>query len=203
MFRFLSGLIPAHAGKTCLARFCVLATRAHPRSRGENWLSYQRHPSGLGSSPLTRGKPAAWLRMLYLLGLIPAHAGKTHSFAVLHDARAAHPRSRGENKAETGDGSENWGSSPLTRGKPSISMPASVSVRLIPAHAGKTRCKSSKPTSATAHPRSRGENVVTACLPAFARGSSPLTRGKLAVFGVPFSRVGLIPAHAGKTTSTA
>ena len=32
-------------------------------------------------------------------------------------------------------------------------------------------------------------------------GSSPLTRGKLEVLVAPFGNKGLIPAHAGKTTS--
>ena len=53
----------------------------------------------------------------------------------------------------------------------------------------------------TAHPRSRGENK---CLttPALAlSGSSPLTRGKLRLCCSEAVRVGLIPAHAGKTNS--
>ena len=50
-----------------------------------------------------------------------------------------------------------------------------------------------------AHPRSRGENLVPTQTHTGARGSSPLTRGKL---GLPWDgpgRLRLIPAHAGKT----
>ena len=50
-----------------------------------------------------------------------------------------------------------------------------------------------------AHPRSRGENAVTVADPLPRRGSSPLTRGKRRT-GLPEGRrLGLIPAHAGKT----
>ena len=56
--------------------------------------------------------------------------------------------------------------------------------------------------TATAHPRSRGENSsqcgITFCI----RGSSPLTRGKLAQFAGGKLRDRLIPAHAGKTRAT-
>ena len=50
-------LIPAHAGKTWFVRIFAAIRRAHPRSRGEN-LSVSGTPTGgVGSSPLTRGKP--------------------------------------------------------------------------------------------------------------------------------------------------
>ena len=51
-----------------------------------------------------------------------------------------------------------------------------------------------------AHPRSRGENPVSAATNAFAAGSSPLTRGKRIERREVVVRLGLIPAHAGKTT---
>ena len=74
-----------------------------------------------------------------------------------------------------------------------------MSTGLIPAHAGKTRRESRRPTGSRAHPRSRGENLPDEIATCQAGGSSPLTRGK------PLVRVsnqvsdGLIPAHAGKT----
>ena len=53
-----------------------------------------------------------------------------------------------------------------------------------------------------AHPRSRGENLVTASLEASCDGSSPLTRGKQSLLFVKLTNKGLIPAHAGKTKPT-
>ena len=155
------------------------AKTAHPRSRGENtanlvWLSPER-----GSSPLTRGKRSALVQVMVVIGLIPAHAGKT--VAVLSDLTdgAAHPRSRGENLRITLSRSSGPGSSPLTRGKLHLHLRRLHRRRLIPAHAGKTQQKAQTPSSRAAHPRSRGENTV---------GSESITRME-----------GLIPAHAGKT----
>ena len=53
------GLIPAHAGKTPHVRSGLADKRAHPRSRGENAGMRQPARPRSGSSPLTRGKPAA------------------------------------------------------------------------------------------------------------------------------------------------
>ena len=50
------------------------------------------------------------------------------------------------------------GSSPLTRGKRLHQDPFVMTVRLIPAHAGKTSTAVSTMTVPGAHPRSRGEN---------------------------------------------
>ena len=75
----LTGLIPAHAGKTRVSSNRLTRPWAHPRSRGENswWSALPCHAAG--SSPLTRGKPAKFSVDLNLSGLIPAHAGKTAS----------------------------------------------------------------------------------------------------------------------------
>ena len=54
----------------------------------------------LGSSPLTRGKPADLFQTYVLPGLIPAHAGKTVVDAISSNDFGAHPRSRGENSAQ-------------------------------------------------------------------------------------------------------
>ena len=91
------GLIPAHAGKTRRNRPPRLTTRAHPRSRGENILQLSLISIRLGSSPLTRGKPDTKRRTCLLVGLIPAHAGKTSYSAIDFLVAQAHPRSRGEN----------------------------------------------------------------------------------------------------------
>ena len=50
-----------------------------------------------------------------------------------------------------------------------------------------------------AHPRSRGENLVSAGKSIIDGGSSPLTRGKRVISGCAAKMGRLIPAHAGKT----
>ncbi|KXI17741.1 hypothetical protein HMPREF3227_01352 [Corynebacterium sp. CMW7794] len=91
---------------------------------------------------------------------------------------------------------------------------------LIPAHAGSTGSRPAGGLTCGAHPRSRGEHVwrrrrgrrggahprsrgehhahnARVCP---ARGSSPLTRGALAIVTNPAQPIRLIPAHAGSTS---
>ena len=133
-----AGLIPAHAGKTRAASGCCDTRGAHPRSRGENMEADEDSRALWGSSPLTRGKLRVQRRAETFLGLIPAHAGKTHVEAHVGAGAGAHPRSRGENPATTGLTIGFAGSSPLTRGKQDEGAGDVVAGRLIPAHAGKT-----------------------------------------------------------------
>ena len=51
----------------------------------------------------------------------------------------------------------------------------------------------------TAHPRSCGENLGIHAYDAEGKGSSPLMRGKQNMTQATRWRLGLIPAHAGKT----
>ena len=112
----------------------------------------------------------------------------------------AHPRSRGENLEETSLLASCPGSSPLTRGKPTSARPASLSPRLIPAHAGKTDGGIQTAVARKAHPRSRGENAGAGAGIAAMSGSSPLTRGKPSRSQRNAGQIRLIPAHAGKTS---
>ena len=192
---------------------------AHPRSRGENLLVDVPLRADRGSSPLTRGKHPQQIPPVARAGLIPAHAGKTVMGHANIVSPTAHPRSRGENVMMTSAIGVNPGSSPLTRGKRTVTIyargdlgsspltrgkPRPPSPRrprpwLIPAHAGKTGASVSRALLGWAHPRSRGENFVAAMYGLGLRGSSPLTRGKRQRRRHPRARRGLIPAHAGKT----
>ena len=171
------GLIPAHAGKTPDGQRYRMRSEAHPRSRGENLIGVAADLSAQGSSPLTRGKQDEHRRVALGGGLIPAHAGKTPTKRPSRSSARAHPRSRGENTQAAGSCPTPAGSSPLTRGKPALGGLSGLSAGLIPAHAGKTSSADPSATT-TAHPRSRGENVIGQLLSAVGEGSSPLTRGK-------------------------
>ena len=153
----------------------------------------------VGSSPLTRGKPACRSTGLGSGGLIPAHAGKTEPRSPPRSIRRAHPRSRGENDGADGVLGENTGSSPLTRGKREGRGFCAPGRGLIPAHAGKTEGSGSRWNPNGAHPRSRGENSMVTMTRAGSMGSSPLTRGKHRLTKGERLISGLIPAHAGKT----
>ena len=173
------GLIPAHAGKTHNNLPPFYAVGAHPRSRGENCRLPDARRRVEGSSPLTRGKPPRGPPREVGAGLIPAHAGKTSTSNRRTGRGRAHPRSRGENRKYIGLPAVGPGSSPLTRGKPQRHCLGRVNLRLIPAHAGKTRSRLRTEPSVRAHPRSRGENPIETESSDMKAGSSPLTRGKL------------------------
>ena len=197
------GLIPAHAGKTPTSCSAPADTEAHPRSRGENGTGRTWPRTGMGSSPLTRGKPCSIVVVKRYWGLIPAHAGKTRKERAARSTQQAHPRSRGENDTDCPMSFSFRGSSPLTRGKPHNRPRRQFIRRLIPAHAGKTDATHEDMTSPQAHPRSRGENGREASACGASWGSSPLTRGKLESGRRGHRNTGRIPAHAGKTAKSA
>ena len=155
------GLIPAHAGKTKPANVLGRNASAHPRSRGENIGCLVGAIIVMGSSPLTRGKQPLAVRRVENTGLIPAHAGKTRFPGLLPLPRTAHPRSRGENISALPSSTRRMGSSPLTRGKRNQPATQQAPKGLIPAHAGKTTHNKAIDISGWAHPRSRGENIVS------------------------------------------
>ena len=151
-------LIPAHAGKTWPTPRLTTPGWAHPRSRGENSALAISPGTNVGSSPLTRGKPESSEEGVACTRLIPAHAGKTRRGSHPGRTSAAHPRSRGENSAKKWGARPTEGSSPLTRGKLCAKLKEVDALRLIPAHAGKTREQRFVEGIRQAHPRSRGEN---------------------------------------------
>ena len=197
----VSGLIPAHAGKTPARRASMGRGEAHPRSRGENFHMGIPRSANWGSSPLTRGKRVVIAGDGEKLGLIPAHAGKTTARKPAARKAPAHPRSRGENYASQGSERTEYGSSPLTRGKPTWTRSWGRTSRLIPAHAGKTCRQRPSFGVGRAHPRSRGENCPHVAARVPQGGSSPLTRGKQSRPPGKHYPGRLIPAHAGKTVS--
>ena len=71
-------------------------------------------------------------------GLIPACAGKTDVFSILHLGLPAHPRVCGENGKRWELSRLFGGSSPRVRGKHKRIRLQSRACRLIPACAGKT-----------------------------------------------------------------
>ena len=194
-----SRLIPAHAGKTVPARRPWPPARAHPHSRGENDWRVPSARHSCGSSPLTRGKPPMVSESKFMMGLIPAHAGKTDASPMRWNRHEAHPRSRGENVGISLPEVVDWGSSPLTRGKHPSQQPLTGPRGLIPAHAGKTRRWARPRRWSRAHPRSRGENRFSVSAGSTLAGSSPLTRGKRRRGRRCRRARRLIPAHAGKT----
>ena len=134
---------------------------------------------------------------------IPAHAGKTSPRSRPRSPSRAHPRSRGENLRQETPCPAIHGASPLTRGKHLGELLGGFDVGRIPAHAGKTAFVRGGRSRQRAHPRSRGENYTVRRLKTGAQGASPLTRGKQTAIDLREVSLGRIPAHAGKTRTTA
>lgn len=130
-------LIPARAGTMNPLKVAHVAAQAHPRSRGDHMHPPRCRTVGSGSSPHTRGPCLANLRSHCCRGLIPAHAGRprggarcsllqtrlipTHTgntlMVTLDSASCtAHSRTRGDEQPSQVELSEQFGSSPHTRG---------------------------------------------------------------------------------------
>ena len=196
------GLIPARAGKTARRSGSGRRRSAHPRACGENHGPACRSRANLGSSPRVRGKLSRCGPSWRARRLIPARAGKTISDGLTAQVAGAHPRACGENLSWPSVMRGMMGSSPRVRGK-RVGVERSVhGDGLIPARAGKTPKARPASTQSRAHPRACGENLIDNANPLMKLGSSPRVRGKRheGVGGV--NDDGLIPARAGKTSST-
>ena len=71
------------------------------------------------------------------MGFIPTRAGKISSFCQARSDTKVHPHSRGENNRNPGIIQQIHGSSPLARGKWSVTDETSERLRFIPTRAGK------------------------------------------------------------------
>ena len=148
-----------------------------------------------------RGKPITIVKIPIIRRITPAHAGKTHSYTDARRRRVNHPRACGENTEKIGQKTGPKGSPPRMRGK-QCKTPAEVwEQRITPAHAGKTYTIGTKGTRKQDHPRACGENAPTLTLFSSMKGSPPRMRGKPWDSVQPERRVGITPAHAGKTVT--
>ena len=153
-----------------------------------------------GSSPLARGTPTQALGHVLFAGLIPARAGNTSPGLPCANPRRAHPRSRGEHDAKNPPGTTATGSSPLARGTHHALRSVASRLGLIPARAGNTEYNRPANIANRAHPRSRGEHILSASCCCPRAGSSPLARGTQWLLRLRCTVPGLIPARAGNTT---
>ena len=131
--------------------------------------------------------------------IIPAHAGQTFRVVGLGLGATDHPRACGANTSNASAIFRMSGSSPRMRGKQLDVWQSFQHVRIIPAHAGQTRSRSSSPARSTDHPRACGANGVKLLLRVSTHGSSPRMRGKHGQFVRHGERGRIIPAHAGQT----
>ncbi|STD38244.1 Domain of uncharacterised function (DUF2825) [Corynebacterium striatum] len=192
-------LIPAYAGRTWAWFRCWRSCGAHPRLRGADVLISGGYPGRWGSSPLTRGGRVMSARVLGMVRLIPAYAGRTLITAFPELLLGAHPRLRGADPGLASARRRFRGSSPLTRGGRETAPEQSTPAGLIPAYAGRTYSMIGFFAPERAHPRLRGADVMLFSPSSVTWGSSPLTRGGRALDDAAEALNGLIPAYAGRT----
>ena len=113
-----------------------------------------------------------------------------------------HPRACGANPFEWVPNLKGSGSSPRMRGKRYGEANGTVTMRIIPAHAGQTMAPASSTIPRPDHPRACGANDVNTFVDDQARGSSPRMRGKPYISALPVRVMRIIPAHAGQTCAT-
>ena len=131
-------LTPACAGKTRPVLRCSDRSAAHPRLRGEDFLSGSAWKLIYGSPPLARGRQRGPRDCCDRPGLTPACAGKTDTNSEGGKQNGAHPRLRGEDNAPRRLLQGPRGSPPLARGRLRADGTVMPYFRLTPACAGKT-----------------------------------------------------------------
>jgi len=194
------GLIPACAGNTVQPAGGGPGRWAHPRVRGEHGQATLDHAASNGSSPRARGTLLEVGEVDAGVGLIPACAGNTRASRTAPPCARAHPRVRGEHSNQVAASGRRGGSSPRARGTPRARPPRHGGRWLIPACAGNTRSRHSRPSWTPAHPRVRGEHRLAPLLQVRDDGSSPRARGTPLGASTEEPPHGLIPACAGNTT---
>ena len=152
-------IIPAHAGQTKTPTWPTVSAPDHPRACGANPGSEVKARWSVGSSPRMRGKPIVAEQRVWVVRIIPAHAGQTCEEAVPERQIPDHPRACGANVHGRRPCVIGVGSSPRMRGKRLGSQVAEQAVRIIPAHAGQTRRLCCRTRPAPDHPRACGANA--------------------------------------------
>ena len=134
-------------------------------------------------------------------GIIPAHAGNTLFFVLSPVLFWDHPRACGEHMVGHLAGTDSVGSSPRMRGALRFAWNTIAEMGIIPAHAGNTCRFDSMPHWNWDHPRACGEHMMSKDSEALYEGSSPRMRGTRFDGELWCRRHGIIPAHAGNTSS--
>ena len=129
---------PRTRGEKLLGRSGALSARDHPRTRGEKFTRGAKSGATEGSPPHTRGKAAPSLGSVLVLGITPAHAGKSERLRNVGGQLGDHPRTRGEKWNRSCSIRSFPGSPPHTRGKGGTCSRRVTADGITPAHAGKS-----------------------------------------------------------------
>ena len=156
------GITPVCAGKRAAAHQRRRSGKDHPRVCGEKTLYIGIGRTVVGSPPHVRGKVTFAVTFSIAPGITPAYAGKREMPPTGAARTRDHPRTCGE-KFSPAVAAQFWkGSPPHMRGKGAGIKLNIASMRITPAHAGKSACSSSSSGAPWDHPRVCGEKCCCA-----------------------------------------
>ena len=192
-------ITPAHAGKRRwpAGPFCALWD--HPRACGEKQIILKTGARIKGSPPRMRGKVSDVFMPIKCVRITPAHAGKRKKTEVNNAITKDHPRACGEKCSICPLSRKSEGSPPRMRGKEKSPLVVVSDLGITPAHAGKRQRAGAGPLQCRDHPRACGEKQLKTAQDGLAKGSPPRMRGKGRRPTTHNSRLGITPAHAGKS----
>ena len=131
-------ITPAYAGKSLRRSQKLLQARDHPRVCGEKNPDTCESYVQEGSPPRMRGKDGTGYKLVQIVGITPAYAGKS-AFRYLESRRRwDHPRVCGEKGSKMILSGLRPGSPPRMRGKAAIAARQAPAARITPAYAGKS-----------------------------------------------------------------
>ena len=133
----ITGITPAHAGKSHVYLLYARAGRDHPRPCGEKFDHELQRTRLIGSPPPMRGKENGPKPRKYTHRITPAHAGKRAAVKGNSPLKQDHPRPCGEKGGTAMAKYTATGSPPPMRGKARVGKTARYTSRITPAHAGK------------------------------------------------------------------
>ena len=133
------------------------------------------------------------------LRIIPADAGSTGKVWRRRTEKEDHPRGCGEHNARQSISRPLSGSSPRMRGAHILARAQGCELRIIPADAGSTACRSGSRFFRGDHPRGCGEHAMSRGTLHTGIGSSPRMRGARLTRPIAAAQVRIIPADAGST----
>ena len=197
------GIIPALAGNTSSRPHWTATRWDHPRACGEHSEGVVRLPSMMGSSPRLRGTLRVAQTRGGRIGIIPALAGNTLGRLLCLRRWRDHPRACGEHVGVDLQSACAQGSSPRLRGTRETDSNFNTKIGIIPALAGNTRIVDTTQSNHEDHPRACGEHSPRRLPTSSPLGSSPRLRGTRGGVGHGCSFLGIIPALAGNTSTTA
>ena len=137
--RRAEGITPACAGKSWARWWVAAPPWDHPRVCGEKAQEIGKSLQLQGSPPHMRGKGKNTDCAERAAGITPAHAGKRQIRFRQIGRHRDHPRTCGEKITIPRTCWMSWGSPPHMRGKAEGKAEIARTLRITPAHAGKSR----------------------------------------------------------------